>query len=434
MLDMLRVLIPFKEEFCFQIESRSSSVSAYHLELDVKKVSSILGITTGVRTLERGADMNIKSLSGEYIPYESIPSSFTGIAIKFNNGSPNVPASIEMKASPAKIIQGHNVFGSNSIELGYLEMCSSLFLSHPDLMDMLQLENAETMQLDCTFFARVDSEIKAKQVISHMANVSHGQVRASKSEYETTCYHNKNSAHWSGKSYSKYPEFEKQMNEYKNKAEKGDKHALIIYEAMSDPRLHHFTKWLIRFESTILRRKLTELNLPTKINDLIKYQKQLIEEKSQELIENLWLETYGKLINHTFRGQQMNIYDDELIQNKLRFEYQKITPKGNVSYSKADRAFSFYRRLVNEGFNEVRRSYSVRQNFYNHLNLLINCGFLKAQLQNLHGSGMHKVVPLVEMINVDFSQQFPDWYKELEYGPLTRGFLDIDNNVVQLRA
>nr|VVV06868.1 hypothetical protein AW0309160_04362 [Aliivibrio wodanis] len=59
-------------------------------------------------------------------------------------------------------------------------MCSSLFLSHPDLMDMLQLENAETMQLDCTFFARVDSEIKAKQVISHMANVSHGQVRASK--------------------------------------------------------------------------------------------------------------------------------------------------------------------------------------------------------------------------------------------------------------
>nr|VVV04094.1 hypothetical protein AW0309160_01477 [Aliivibrio wodanis] len=37
MLDMLRVLIPFKEEFCFQIESRSSSVSAYHLELDVKR-------------------------------------------------------------------------------------------------------------------------------------------------------------------------------------------------------------------------------------------------------------------------------------------------------------------------------------------------------------------------------------------------------------
>nr|WP_176453943.1 phage/plasmid replication protein, II/X family [Aliivibrio wodanis]VVV06869.1 hypothetical protein AW0309160_04363 [Aliivibrio wodanis] len=105
MLDMLRVLIPFKEEFCFQIESRSSSVSAYHLELDVKKVSSILGITTGVRTLERGADMNIKSLSGEYIPYESIPSSFTGIAIKFNNGSPNVPASIEMKASPARLFK-----------------------------------------------------------------------------------------------------------------------------------------------------------------------------------------------------------------------------------------------------------------------------------------------------------------------------------------
>lgn len=431
---MIRVLVPFKEEFCFQIETRSMSVAAYHLELDVKKISSILGITTGVRTLERGSDAEIICLSGEYIPYESIRSSYTGISIKFNNGSPNVPASIEMKASPAKIVQGHNVFGSNSIELGYLEMCSTLSITHPDLMDMLDFDNAETMQLDSTFSARVDTESKAKQVISHMKNISHGQIRTSKSEHETTCYHNKYSAHWSGTTYSKYPEFEKQLNEYKGKAEKGDKHALVIYEAMSDPRLHHFAKWLIRFEAKILKRKLIELNIPTKINDLIKYQKKLIEETGQELIEHLWLETYGKLINHTFKGQQMNIYDDELIQNKLKIKYQKITPKGNVSYSKADRAFSFYRRLVNEGFSEVKRSFSVKKTFYNNLNLLIDCGFLKAQLQNLHGNGMHKVVPLVEIITVDFSQQLPSWYQELEYGPLTSQFLNNDNNVVKLYA
>ncbi|MCV5752119.1 hypothetical protein OFN51_25190, partial [Escherichia coli] len=82
MLDLLRVMVPFKAEYCFQLENRSSANQAYHLELDVRKVSSELGITTGVRTLQRNADMTISSVSGEYIPYDSIPTSFTGVAIK----------------------------------------------------------------------------------------------------------------------------------------------------------------------------------------------------------------------------------------------------------------------------------------------------------------------------------------------------------------
>ncbi|HCG6654757.1 phage/plasmid replication protein, II/X family [Vibrio parahaemolyticus] len=432
MLDLLRVMIPFKAEYCFQLENRSSANQAYHFELDVRKVSSELGITTGVRTLQRNADMTISSVSGEYIPYDSIPTSFTGVAIKFNNGSPNIPPSVEIKASPAKILQGHNIFGPCSILLGYAEMCSALELSHPMLADMLEWDLAEVMQLDCTFSANVGTEQKAKQAIAHMANVSHGQVKASRSEYETTCYHNRASSHWRGKCYSKQHEFEKQYNDYRTKAEKGDKHAQSIVDAMSDPRLHRFVRWLIRFEASVTKRKLKELNIPTKINDLINYQQQL-QETGKELIQELWLMTYGELINHTYRGHSMNIYDDELVQSTLRIKHQKVTPKGNVSYAKADRAFSFYRRLVNEGYLEVKRSFSVKQTFYNNLNTLIESGFTKAQLQNLQGNGMNKVVPLVDVITVDFSQQYPDWYLEPEFGPLTRQLLANDN-VVQLRT
>ncbi|MCV5871331.1 phage/plasmid replication protein, II/X family, partial [Escherichia coli] len=79
-----------------------------------------------------------------------------------------------------------------------------------------------------------------------------------------------------------------------------------------------------------------------------------------------------------------------------------------ISYAKADRAFSFYRRLVNEGYLEVKRSFSVTKTFYNNFNLLLDAGFTKAQLQNLQGNGMNKVVPLVDVITVDFSQQYPD--------------------------
>jgi II/X family phage/plasmid replication protein len=130
----------------------------------------------------------------------------------------------------------------------------------------------------------------------------------------------------------------------------------------------------------------------------------------------------------------MNIYDDEKVQTKLRDFYKKFTPTGKVSYAKADRAFSFYRRLVNEGFKEVQRSFSARQSFYNNLNMLLNAGFTKAQLQNLVGNGMNKVVPLCEVITIDFSKQVPDWYVEPEYGPMTKQLLGFNDNVTQLKT
>ncbi|MDN4706075.1 phage/plasmid replication protein, II/X family [Vibrio parahaemolyticus] len=166
----------------------------------------------------------------------------------------------------------------------------------------------------------------------------------------------------------------------------------------------------------------------------MKYQQQLKEDTGKELIEELWKETYGKLIDNTFRGQAMNIYDDEKVQQTLRNFHQKTTPKGNISYAKADRAFSFYRRLVNEGFKEVQRSFSVKQSFYNNLNTLLDAGFTKAQLQNLSGNGMNKVVPLCEVIKIDFSQQVPDWYVEPQYGPMTKQLLGFNDNVTQLKT
>ena len=226
----------------------------------------------------------------------------------------------------------------------------------------------------------------------------------------------------------------KQYREDEDKARKGDRHAQFVFDAMSDPRLLRYAKYLVRFESEVKKRKLQKLNLPTNIHQLIKYQQQLKEETGKELIEELWKETYGKLIDNTFKGQAMNIYDDDKVQNLLREHHKKLTPKGNPSYAKADRAFSFYRRLVNEGFKEVQRSFSVKQSFYNNLKMLLEAGFTKAQLQTLAGNGMNKVVPLCEVITIDFSQQVPGWYVEPEYGPMTRQLLELDNNVTQLRT
>ncbi|WP_234933856.1 phage/plasmid replication protein, II/X family, partial [Vibrio anguillarum] len=57
---------------------------------------------------------------------------------------------IELKCSPAKIIQGHNVFGSTSIALGADEMLAALVNVYPDVFDMLDTANATLDTIDAT--------------------------------------------------------------------------------------------------------------------------------------------------------------------------------------------------------------------------------------------------------------------------------------------
>lgn len=47
---------------------------------------------------------------------------------------------------------------------------------------------------------------------------------------------------------------------------------------------------------------------------------------------------------------------------------------------------------------------------------------------------MNKVVPLCEVIKIDFSQQVPDWYVEPQYGPMTKQLLGFNDNVTQLKT
>ncbi|NMU24571.1 replication protein, partial [Vibrio parahaemolyticus] len=56
------------------------------------------------------------SISSLRHPWESVPSSYTSIAMKVFQGSGFRPnACVELKCSPAKILQGHNVYGSDSL-------------------------------------------------------------------------------------------------------------------------------------------------------------------------------------------------------------------------------------------------------------------------------------------------------------------------------
>jgi II/X family phage/plasmid replication protein len=124
----------------------------------------------------------------------------------------------------------------------------------------------------------------------------------------------------------------------------------------------------------------------------------------------------------------MNIHDDNDILEALKAEFQTVTPKGNISYSKANRLFGFHRRLTNEGYETVYRSMD-RATFKRHLDDLISIGLSKAQTQNLV-SGGNNVIPLLQVINIDFANQRPEWYQE----PVSQFAMLRPDNVITIQG
>jgi II/X family phage/plasmid replication protein len=54
-----------------------------------------------------------------------------------------------------KLLQGHNVYGFESIELGSDHMLGMLFEAFPQLLPILDLENIEVLCVDTTYLVRL---------------------------------------------------------------------------------------------------------------------------------------------------------------------------------------------------------------------------------------------------------------------------------------
>ncbi|GLT14048.1 phage/plasmid replication protein, II/X family [Vibrio algivorus] len=431
MIDMLKISIPFKEEYLLQTQQTATGQCVRYVDL---KECSSRGVGLEAKSVhftgnERNDGFEVTDLRH---PYQSLATSFTGMAFKIFQGTPLRDACVELKASPAKIIQGHNVYGSTSILNGSTEMMMCLLNAYSDFYNMLDIPNATLDCVDCTYSARVKNEDMSKQVINQLKNISNKQMRSSvRNEYETTAYFSKNSRHVDRKVYLKYFEFKRQLDQLRSLKEKGSKEYDKVIDVMSDPFLINYARNLVRFEASAKRRYLDEFEVPKKLIDAIKYQVKYEKENKSCLIKDIWLRAYSPLLD-ALKGQKMNIFNDDEVYTNLKSIYVKVTPKGNMSYSKADRVFRFYRSLVSDGYNAVKDTFSSSSTFYDNLNLLLKAGFSKAQLQNLQGNGKDNVVPLLQVIEIDFANQRPSDYVE-KVGDISRLY-GFDENVIHLVA
>lgn len=388
--------IPFESSFY------SVDAEGRYFFIDVDPHS--LEIPLASRSVHKDDEGQI-SASALFHPFESVPTHYTGMALKVFFDSAYEPY-VQIKASPAKIMQGHNVFGSDNIEQGAFEMLGFLDVAYPLLSRMLDVPRAWVSHIDVTYSARLKDQDTAKKVLQFLSNVSNGQTRLSNKRYDSTVY-------WGGqtsrlvnhKCYLKHDEFLAQFEEQKQLSKFNNKSAMRVVEVMSDSRLINWTIGLARFESRLKKRWLERNGIPTNLFELIKFQR-----NNPNLLQTLWTKATSNIFD-ALRGQSMKLTNDTSVLKAIECSEIVLTKSGKASPTKVRNLFAMFCLIREKGMTEVKTTYGKTQ-FYKHISDLIACGFSKAYLQNLHDEKASNIIPFVKLVEIDFNQQLPDWYEE----------------------
>lgn len=395
MLDHLCINAPFESSF-FSVDA-----DGRYFFIDVDPHS--LKIPLASRSVYKDENGEVHN-SALFHPYESLPTHFTGMAMKVFFDSSYEPY-VQIKASPAKLLQGHNVFGIDDIYLGAMEMIGYLQMAYPVLAKMLDWTKAWVSHIDVTYSARVKDQTTAHKVLEYLGNVSNGQTRISKKAYDTSRY-------WGGatlrlvqhKCYLKHEEFLAQFAEQQQLAKKNDKSAMRVVQVMSDQRLIDWTIGLLRFESRLKKRWLERHGIPTNLFELIKFQR-----NNPNLLQSLWTQATHSIFE-ALRGQTMKLTDDKSVLEAIERSNVVMTKSGKASPTKVRNLFAMYCLIREKGITELKANYS-KTAFYRLITDLCECGFSKAYLQNLHTEKANNIIPFVKLIEIDFNQQLPEWYE-----------------------
>ena len=367
-------------------------------------------------------------------PYESLPSSYSGMAIKFfsDNVANTIPY-VSMNAS-VKILQGHNVYGGESVKNLATEMLYLLQSNYPEFFASLDVPQASISRLDSTYSVRLDHERHIQPCLRFLSNVSQGQRKSDKDRrdfYNTVYWGGKTSREGGAKAYGKHCEVMNEVTKLKRDIMRGCSQAKNKLSVFT-PELLDWSAKLLRFESSTKKRKLEKLGLPTNLWQFIEYQ-----QKNKDVLTVLWRQWFNPILQALQGNVEMENFDEAAIYEQCRKHlWSQIIKKsltqhnvydryqyfhfdsdtyfkliGRISYTKANNAFSFYQLLKTNPFSDIKKRYSNNA-FHTLIRSLIKVDFTRAELQNLF-ERQTKPVPMIELINFDFSNQYPADYQPI---------------------
>lgn len=392
MLDHLRLAIPVNPVYAVERGQGNFYFEGNLLEL---------GLNCGARVVTLDDDGKPKA-QDLYAPYDSLGSDYSDMAVKFYDKGINCLPYVELKASPLKLLQGHNVYGFESIELGAVQMLGMLIEAFPDLCFYLDFAKTEVLHLDITYMASLPHQNLVKPVLEYLANISSGHAKAQNLRYNNYVrWGTQNSRYIGRKVYGKYEEVENQIKQLTKQAGK-DNQALAKLNALFKAK--DFANAKLRFEARICKTYLSKNNYPSNLFELIHLQK-----TQYGLLRNMWGIAFSPILN-ALQGENMTLNDDDKVLGLLKSKLFTVNKKGVISYAKAKNAFNFYLMLKNNGVEKTQTLCS-KPTYFRNLKILMDCGLSKAYLQNLHNEPSN-VIPFVRLIHIDFDKQVPDDYVE----------------------
>ncbi|KCX23108.1 phage/plasmid replication family protein [Acinetobacter baumannii 18689] len=390
MLDFLRLAIPI-------IPTHVRSLENNHWFTGDIRDYCIPAATRHVGKLDDGT-----TTTGElYHPFESLPSDYTDMAMKFYTHTINRTPYVEIKASPLKLLQGHNVYGFESIELGSDHMLGMLLEAFPQLAPILDLANTEVLHLDTTYLFRLPHQNMVQPTLDYMANLASGHRKARQIKYENYITWGNDGASIRTKAYGKFEEVKSQLHKLQKQADKGCMRSKSLVIAMNDAL--PFANAVLRLEARICKTYLTKNGYPSNLFQLIK-----LQHEQPELLLRLWHVAFDPILK-TMEGEYMNFASDDELEALLKSKLVTYTKKGNPSYTKAYNAFDFYRTLRIDGYKKVK-SRHLESRFYKRERELISCGISRSHLQNLHKNPNGKVIPFVRLFELKMADQLPPDY------------------------
>lgn len=403
MLDHLRLAIPLNDD-CYISTTYLNNKNQLQEEYWVTRDPIDFGFPMATRMVSKRDDGSYE-VGALYSPYESLGSDFTPMAVKLYTNTTNCRPHVEIKGSPAKIMQGHNVFGSDDIEQCSFHMIGLLLSSIPQVAPYLDLPNTEVRHIDCTYSSPVKHPNHIPKIIDYLSRISNGQTKpTADKKYRTTAYWGgENSRLLQLKCYGKYAELLNQRKDFIKDAKKGDVNAQKILDDVYTDELMSYAANLLRWEARIKARKLERMNIPHKLIDLINYQ-----HDNPTLIKDLWTTAFQPIFK-TLEGKTMPYADDDAIKDMLKEKLTRHTKSGKKTDTDARNAYQLYSHIRQHGMVQAKDDY-VKATFYRHLGFLVKAGLSKAWLQNLHTEQKGKVIPLVTFADIKFDQQAPAGY------------------------
>ena len=288
--------------------------------------------------------------------------------------------------------------------------------AQPDLWELLDVGLAELTRIDCTYSIKCASADILRQAIKQMSNVSNRYIKpARNSDYETTLYFNRatKTNPGAGRSfelciYTKQDEIEHQLKELQRRAKQGDSDRFNhVIEELSKPELQEFAANRLRFEGRAKKRFIQKHAGSCNLWKVIRHAEKFEALNGYSYCEWMFKTLFRDLLE-SFDGQELELYNDMKIKGLLFDMYATVTPKGNMSYAKAERIFRFYQYLCDRGYSEAKANYS-KATLHRNMRDLMAIGLSKADLQNLNEG---ERMPLAQVLQFDFTNQRPADYVE----------------------